>query len=342
MTETVKNEDAALVACVFFRVRVLDSPCGNGYHGSMKVLAARRFTLPEVAVLATLVVLGSCGLVSVRSADRILYEKDSAYNKIVVKEDERGRRSLHFGRDGGYQSVVKLGDPGHIELPYARTMLVGLAFVQRPRRMLAVGLGGGTIPSFLYEHYPKAVIDVVEIDPDVLAVARKYFGFREEAGLEVHVEDGRRFIERCTRPYDLIFLDAYGEDFIPYRLATQEFLLAVRRALRPGGAVVANVWSRHSNPLHDSMLRTYQDVFSELYRFKVRGKGNEIFIALTRAGTISRDRLAQRAREIWSSERFRFDLSREVEYGYRRETTRAISAPVLKDKPARGNSTKAP
>ncbi len=304
----------------------------------MKVLTTRRFTLPEAAVL---LVLGSCALVSVRSADRILYEKDSAYNKIVVKEDERGLRSLHFGRDGGYQSVVKLGDPGHIELPYARTMLVGLAFVERPQRMLAVGLGGGTIPSFLHKHFPKAVIDVVEIDPDVVEVARKYFGFREEAGLEVHVEDGRRFIERCTRPYDLIFLDAYGEDFIPYRLATQEFLLAVRRALRPGGAVVANVWSRHSNPLHDSMLRTYQDVFSELYRFDVRRKGNKIFVALRRDGPISRESLAQRAREISRSERFHFDLSRDVEHGYHRETKGAISAPILRDKPARSGTKQA-
>ncbi len=315
--------------------RVLDSPCGNGYDAFMKVLT------PQAAILAILVGLGSCALVSIRSTDRILYEKDSAYNKIVVKEDERGLRSLHFGRDGGYQSIVKLGDPGHIELPYARTMLVGLAFVERPQRMLAVGLGGGTIPSFLHKHFPKAVIDVVEIDPDVVEVARKYFGFREEAGLEVHVEDGRRFIERCTRPYDLIFLDAYGEDFIPYRLATQEFLLAVRRALRPGGAVVANVWNRHSNPLHDSMLRTYQDVFSELYRFDVRRKGNKIFVALRRDGPISRESLAQRAREISRSERFHFDLSRDVEHGYHRETKGAISAPILRDKPARSGTKQA-
>ncbi len=294
--------------------------------------AGRRLSRPDVAVLATLLALGSCALEPVRSGDRILYEKESAYNEIVVKEDERGLRSLHFGRDSGFQSVVKVGDPDHIELPYARTMLVGLAFVDTPRRMLVVGLGGGTIPAFLHEHYPEAMIDVVEIDPDVAMVARKYFGFLEDAGLAVHVEDGRAFIERCAQPYDLIFLDAYGKDFIPYHLATREFLLAVRRALRPGGAVVGNVWSSRSNPLHDSMLRTYQDVFQDLYRFDVRDKGNKIFVALPRAGAISRDSLAAGARKISTSGRFRFDLGGEVEYGYHRETTRAISDPVLKDR----------
>ena len=221
------------------------------------------------AILASALVVG--GLVVLVAKDRIdgtiLYEKDSTYNHIVVREKKRGLRSLLFERDGGLQSVVKLGDPDHIELPYAKTMFVGLAFVEKPRRILVIGLGGGTIPGFLHKHYPQAMIDVVDIDPDVLAVARKYFGFREDRSLKAHIEDGRRFVEKCTRPYDLVFLDAYGNGFIPYHLVTREFLLAVRRALHPGGVVVGNVWGSHSNPLHDSMLRTYQDVFQELYRF---------------------------------------------------------------------------
>ena len=285
-------------------------------------------------ILASVLVLGI--LVALCARDRsdhtILFEKDSAYNHIVVKEDERGLRSLLFERDGGRQSVVKLGDPDHVELPYVRTMFVGLAFVEKPRRMLVVGLGGGTIPGFLRKHYPRAVIDVVDIDPDVLAVARKYFGFREDRSLKAYVEDGRRFIEGCTRLYDLIFLDAYGKDFIPYHLATREFLLAVRRALSPGGAVVGNVWSGRSNPLHDAMLRTYQDAFQELYRFNVRGRGNKIFVAQARAGRISRKNLAERAREISRRENFRFDLGGAVEYGYQYETMSTIRAPVLKDK----------
>ncbi|NQU19837.1 MAG: fused MFS/spermidine synthase, partial [Candidatus Nealsonbacteria bacterium] len=190
---------------------------------------------------------------------KVLYEKESPYNNIVVTEDDDGLRTLWFELNGVRQSVVKPGDPDHIELPYAKAMTVGLAMVERPERILIIGLGGATIPRFLRKHYPNATIDVVDIDPDVVDVAKKYFGFREDATMRAHVADGRKFIEECKKPYDVIFLDAYGYDNIPYALATREFLQATRRATKPGGVVVGNVWSSRINTLHDSMVRTYQD-----------------------------------------------------------------------------------
>jgi len=69
-------------------------------------------------------------------------------------------------------------------------MVLGLAFVEQPKRVLIVGLGGGTIPSLLRKHYPKMTIDVVDIDPDVVAVAKKYFGFHEDDAMHVRVADG--------------------------------------------------------------------------------------------------------------------------------------------------------
>ena len=131
--------------------------------------------------------------------------------------------------------------------------------------MLIVGLGGGSIPGLLRKHYPRMTIDVVDIDPDVVEVAKKFFGFHEDAAMQVYVEDGRRFIEKCKQPYDIIFLDAYGPENIPYDLATKEFLVAVRRAVGPKGVVAGNVWSQSSNSLHDAMLRTYQEAFDDLY-----------------------------------------------------------------------------
>ena len=123
-------------------------------------------------------------------------------------------------------------------------------------------------------------IDVVDIDPDIVEVAKKFFGFQEDASMHVYVEDGRRFIEKCKQPYDIIFLDAYGTNQIPYDLATKEFLLATRRATAPNGIVVSNVWSQLSNPLHDAMLRTYQEVFDDLYVVTIKTCENEIFLAL--------------------------------------------------------------
>ena len=148
---------------------------------------------------------------------------------------------------------------------------------------------------FLRKHYPTAEIDAVDIDPEVVNVAKRYFDFREDARMRAYVGDGREFIERFRQPYDLIFLDAFSSDSVPPHLTTQEFLRAVRRALKPGGVVVGNVWSRLSNPLYDSMVRTYQEVFDDLYILDVQGAGNKILLALPRRQPLSRDDLAARA-----------------------------------------------
>src|SRR2546422_8270281 len=170
------------------------------------------------------------------AAQTVIYEKASRYNTIVVTEDHKGMRTLLFERGGGRQSVVKPGDPDHLELPYARVALAGLALCEEPRRILVVGLGGGTLPMFLRTHYPAATIDVAEIDPDVVDVAKKFFGFREDERMRAQGGDGRQFIENARQAeYDVIFLDAFGARDVPKQLTTQEFLQITRRALVPNG-----------------------------------------------------------------------------------------------------------
>jgi spermidine synthase len=175
-------------------------------------------------------------------------------------------------------------------------------------------------------------IDVVEIDPDVVEVAKKFFGFREDASMHAYVDDGRRFIEKCKQPYDIIFLDAYGPENIPYDLATKEFLLAARRATRPHGVVAGNVWSESSNALHDAMLRTYQEAFDDLYVITAGSSGNEIFLALPRKTPIDRADLAQRATRLSKDAAFRFDIGRHVADGFRHADSKDPQVRVLLDK----------
>ncbi len=272
-------------------------------------------------------------LVALARADQtVLYEKASAYGTIVVTEEENGVRTLRFGKDGARQSVVKLGDLDYLALPYARVALVGLALSEEPRRVLVVGLGGGTLPMFLRKYYPNATIDAVDIDPEVVDVAKKFFGFREDDRMRAHVDDGRQFIEKLRQPYDVIFLDAFGSNSIPAHLTTQEFLQAVRRAVTPGGVVVGNLWGRHSNPLYDSMVRTYQEVFDELFILDVRGAGNMILLALPRKQPLSRDELMQLARKVSAAKRFPFDLGDPVNYGFLDARAKNQDGRVLRDR----------
>jgi spermidine synthase len=268
---------------------------------------------------------------AVCAAETVLYDKASAYSRIVVSEDDRGYRMLRFEKNGPRQSVVKPGDPDSLGLPYVRVAFVGLALAAEPRRILVVGHGGGTLPMFLRKYYPEAVIDSVDIDPDVVAVSKKYFGFREDARLRAHVDDGRAFIENVREPYDVIFLDAYGNDSLPMHLTTREFLRAVRKAVRPDGVVVGNVWGRHANAHYDAMVRTYQEVFDELVILGVRDAGNQILLALPRRQPLGAEQLAQLAGKVSADKQFRFDLAESATYRFEYAQARNPAVRVLRD-----------
>ncbi|MBZ4416864.1 fused MFS/spermidine synthase [Myxococcus sp. RHST-1-4] len=273
-------------------------------------------------------VLLACSASGSRS---VLYEKQSPYTFISVTQDAEGRRYLQFDQTGALQSVVWPGQPLRLELPYTRVSMVGLAFVPEPKRILVVGLGGGAMPMFLRAVVPGAHIDVVDIDPDVVAVAKEYFGFREDERLRAHVADGRGFVEAAGPPYDLVFLDAYGPDSIPEHLATVEFLAAVRARLAEKGAVVGNVWEFPPNTRFDSMVRTWHAGFQQLYTFDVRGSSNRILVGLAYPEKQPRAALESRAEKQERAKGIPFDLSALVVEGYEDETPRKPRGKVLKD-----------
>jgi len=284
----------------------------------------RQFLLAAWFAFAALAA-GAC------AADTVLYEKASRYGDIIVTEDESGLRTLRFEKGGARQSVVKPGDPDYLELPYTRVALAGLALCAEPRRVLIVGLGGGTLAMFLHRHYPQAVIDVVDIDADVVQAARRFFGFREDERLRAHVADGREFIEKTALPYDAVFLDAFGANSVPPHLTTIEFLRAVRRAVTPGGIVIGNVWGRYANSLYDSMTRTYREAFAAVAVVDVRDSGNKIVLALPRRQPLDRAGLAALARRTSAAHHFPFDAGELIDYGYERSAGSAAEGRVLTD-----------
>ena len=144
--------------------------------------------------------------------------------------------------------------------------------------------------------------------------------------------DGRAFIEKCKKPYDIIFLDAYGAEDIPYSLATRQFLQAVRKAVTPEGIVATNLMSRFSNRLYDPMVSTYVNVFDEVHVVSVRNSGNVIILAMPHRPKLTKDILASRAGQLSGKKKLPFDLGRLVKRGCRRPTKRERSAPILLDK----------
>jgi spermidine synthase len=217
-----------------------------------------------------LAALLSMALAGAAQAQRLVHSERSLYRQVLVYE-EAGQRCLCFTRQCtvGRQSCMDLALPDRLVFDYAHMMLGSLLIGPRPKDILIVGLGGGSLPRALAELLPDANIDAVEIDPAVVRVARQYFRFVPGPSMRVHEEDGRTFVRRAMRSgrtFDLVMLDAYDHEYIPEHLLTQEFLREVRALLRPGGVLAANTFS--SSRLYNNESVTYRAVFGEFYNLK--------------------------------------------------------------------------
>ncbi len=229
-------------------------------------------------------VLGACfALITAvallnRGSAAVIHTEPSEFAPVVVFE-ELDQRCMNFNspEDLGRQTCIDLDDPDELVFSYTRTMMTALFVNPEPRRVLIVGLGGGSLSRALAKAIPQATIDTVEIDPAVVNVAKNYFGYEPNAKQRIFVEDGRAFIERAHRQgrqYDLIMLDAFDVDYIPPHLLTRQFLQHVYAILTPGGVLVANTFSR--SHVYDQESVTYADVFGKF--FNLRGP-NRIIMA---------------------------------------------------------------
>jgi spermidine synthase len=299
-------------------------------------------TLPEgVSALLCVALFALLFPVCAAAQDtEVVYEVRSQYQLITVLDTADGYRQLIFdGRFDGsdaIQSEVNLASPDELTLSYARHMMVALPLVERPSRILVVGLGGACIQRYLRKLLPDATIETAELDPEMRNVAARYFFFKEDARQIVHLGYGRAFIEASKQKYDLIFLDAFTATSIPYHLATREFLEAVRDHLAEGGVVCANLWEEE--PEYWDMVRTYSVVFPELHVVKCAASGNSLVLALPAAKTrLSVQAWADKATEFERSHATGLDLPRLIRRGAAEATEIPSTARVLLDK-GRGGS----
>lgn len=207
--------------------------------------------------------------------ERVLYEKDSLYNRILVTEDQ-DVRYLRFGY-GYIQSAMRLQQPSTLQIPYTAYLMMGLSFVN-PRRGLMIGLAGGAMVRFLRATRPDMELDVVEIDPAVVEVAERYFGIKKERNLKIHVEDGRVFTKRVTKKYDWIILDAFHSDTVPHHMTTVEFFQELSDILSHEGVVTVNIAPLGPGILHMALIRTFATAFSQVYIFQVPNRGNIVAV----------------------------------------------------------------
>src|SRR6266705_5028803 len=127
-----------------------------------------------------------------------------AGHKAVEIVEEGGVRLLQIGGDA-IQSAMRLDAPDRIELDYVHAMMAFLLFRPKPRDVLMVGLGGGSMARFIHQRMPNVRVSAVEIDPGVVTVARKYFHFPEEdERLEILIGAGAELVPRQPAGADVL------------------------------------------------------------------------------------------------------------------------------------------
>jgi spermidine synthase len=177
---------------------------------------------------------------AVKAADGLIYEGESRYQFIQVVQRDDGARLLYLNEGFAVHSIwrnaaVLTGGEWDMFLTVPPLM-------DRPVKRIAIlGNAGGTTARSFGVYYPDIAIDGVEIDPEVNAVAKKYFGETDNVRLTVISADARPFLQAAEVKYDLIFIDAYRQPYVPFYLATADFFKLCRDHLSPDGIVALNV-----------------------------------------------------------------------------------------------------
>ena len=205
---------------------------------------------------------------------KTLMQKDTFYHRIRIEEDDEARY-MYFDRT--LQSAMTLKDPTALRLIYSRYTSLGFTFRADAKKMLLIGLGGGSIPKKLNKEFPNMEIDAVEIDPEVIKLAKDHFNIKEGKQLRLHAQDGRLFLTRTQTQYDIIMLDAYFTDAMPFHLATKQFFELAQKKLTPNGIIVANLISAVTGPsgkIARAFARTLRQVYPQTYIFASRRPDN--------------------------------------------------------------------
>ena len=233
---------------------------------------------------------------------KILAHEKSEYNEIYVTQNG-AEREMWFRKKKDFflQSRININELDTLILIYSKIMVAALLLQPVPRRILMLGLGGCAVSNFLSSLYPRAVIDVVEVDRKVIDIAKNFFYLNETSNYRVHHKDGRRFVQDASsrEPYDLIYLDAFKSGSIPFHLKTVQFYQDLVRILSPEGVVGSNLYGK-SNTLKHSDWKTFSVQFKRVYCFEDYNNVATVLFATDRKETLTMSDFAQAAKKFHS------------------------------------------
>ncbi len=209
------------------------------------------------------------------------------YGQLRITEAE-GYRFLYFGEQTE-QSCTFIADPAWLEYDYTRAMLLGCFWQPKPRDVLLLGLGGGTLANCLIRHFDPARLTAIELRPAVVELASRWMGLSDDDRFHIGIGSAEEHVRSAPASCDLLFMDLYLEGGISRLQMQAEFFRACHRALRPGGVMVINQWQMGDTgqPYAAQML---EDLFGNEYLQVLVEEGN-ILLFVPASGTLHWDKI---------------------------------------------------
>jgi spermidine synthase len=234
--------------------------------GLVAALGLRRRIGAVAPVVVALLMALPVGTVKATPDGRVIWESETDYQYARVVQSDDGERRLELNEGQAVHSIYRPGEwlTGNywdepLVLPFA-------ARTTPPRSIAILGSAAGTVARAYGHFLPRTQIDAVEIDPRLTDVGRRLFDFHAPR-LRTHAADARPWLRATKRRFDVIYVDAYRQPYIPFYLATKEFFALARSRLNPGGMVMVNVGHpADSQRLEQVLSATMRSVFGHVVR----------------------------------------------------------------------------
>ena len=204
--------------------------------------------------------------------EKIIYETEYENIKIQVI-DKKYVRHLRFGNTIR-QASIKLKTPFRLQTKYVRDMVSIVDKKPNIKRVLALGLGAGTIPSHLFYRFPNLQIDVVDIIPELKQISHEYFFLPNHERVSIIIEDALEYVMNTDLKYDLIFIDVFNNTEIPKHLTSNKFYCRLNDILDKNGHAVFNTWISEAS--YQKYLKQLKNNFNKIEEVSVPKAGNHI------------------------------------------------------------------
>ena len=230
---------------------------------------------------------------------------NQADTSVDVSEVD-GVRSLYLGSIT-VQSAMRVKDPTALELTYTRGMMCFLLFNSNIKNVLAIGLGGGSLPKYIHAYCPQLTSRVIEINPQIINIARSHFYLPDnDKRLEVIEGDGLKYLLEHEDSADVLVIDAFDQFGIPPDFCTQDFFDHCAQTLSDSGMFVINLWG--SDKKFDVYLQRIEQSFNHHVIMLPTGKpGNIVVFGFKRLPSDLRiASLRARAKELEAAHKIEF------------------------------------